>query len=141
MLSLRQKRVRTRWLDLTVILLILYVCHIVPHDHPDPGHAEHPAAPVPHANHSHLADQNTEDGTDLPKPAHHHDLAQHVDSHFLRALSNELNPISDFALQVVQFRPGPENEPNRAEWIDPGRWLHASIPILPPDSRAPPLLG
>ena len=124
-----------------MILLILYVCHIVPHDHPDPGRAEHHAAPVPHANHSHPDDQNAEDGTDLPKPAHHHDLAQHVDSHFLRALSHELNPVSDFALQVVQFHTGPENEPTGAEWIDPDRWLPASIPISPLDSRAPPLLG
>ncbi|MCK5711420.1 MAG: hypothetical protein KAI25_01750, partial [Hyphomicrobiaceae bacterium] len=141
MLSLQQKRARTRWIGFVVILLPMYVCQVVPHDHPDPGHVENHAVPTPHANHSHRTDVNEEDTPDLPKPAHHHDLAQHVDSHFLRALSHQLNPVSDFALQVVQFRPGPENEPNRAEWIDPDRWLPASIPISPLDSRAPPLLG
>jgi len=141
MLSVRRKRARTRWLDLTLILLVFYVCQIVPHNHPDPGHDEHPAALVPHANHSHPADRNTEDGTDLPRPAHHHGFTQHVDSHFHRALSHELNPVSNVALQVVQFRPGPENEPNRTEWIDPGGWFPASIPISLLDSRAPPLVS
>jgi hypothetical protein len=141
MLSLLRKQARTSGLGLTAILLVLYISHLVPHDHADPGHAEHHAAPVSHANHSHPADQNTEDGTDLPEPTHHHDLTQHIDSHLLRGLSHELNPVSDFALRVEQFRPGPENEPKRAEWTDPGRWLPASIPISPLDSRAPPPLG
>jgi hypothetical protein len=138
-------RARPGWLYLTAVLLVLYVCQIVPHDHSESGHpdhhSEHHDAPIPQGHHSHPQDIDTNDETSQPWSAHHHDLAQHVDSHFLRTPSHELKINPDFFSQVAQLRPISEDEPIRARWSDVETWVPDTIPIFPLDSRAPPVRG
>jgi hypothetical protein len=145
MLSLRKKQTRVGWLFLTAGLLVLYFCQIVPHDHRGSGHAdqhsEHHDVPIAHAHHSHSDDHDTNDETDRPEPAHHHDLAQHIDSHFIRAVSLERNIHPESALQVAQIHMVSDEEPAMERWNDLDIWIPETIPIFPLDSRAPPLHG
>ncbi len=145
MLSVRKKRTRAGWLYLSVVVLVLYVCQIIPHDHSETGQAdhysEHHGVPIPQGHHSHSHDLEIEDETGQPWPAHHHDLTQHVDSHFLRTLSHGLNINPEFALQVVQLRPISDDDSTPARWSDIDIWVPDTIPGFPLDSRAPPVRG
>jgi hypothetical protein len=145
MLSLRTKTNRAGWLYLTVILLVLYVGRTFPHDHSVSGHAGdhsgHHDTPIPDAHHSHSHDHGTSDETGPPWQPHHHHLAQHVDSHFLFAPSYDLNLNPDLAMQVAQLLPALDNKPIQSRLGDADIWVPEPIPILPLDSRAPPVRG
>ena len=145
MMILRQKQTRTRWMNLTAILLVLYVCQIFPHEHCESGHAEssseHHDLPVAHAHHPHSQDSETRDVSSQPGPEHHHDLAQHVDSYFLRTVSHKLVSKPDFALEVVQLRQISGENPSQAGWSENNDRAPRSTLILPIDSRGPPLHG
>ena len=145
MMILRQKQTRTRWLNLTAILLVLYVCQIFPHEHCETGHtessSEHHDLPVAHAHHPHSQDSETQDVASQPGPEHHHDLAQHVDSFFLRTTSHGLVFKPDFALEVVQLRPDSGENSFLTGWSENNDRAPRSTLILPIDSRGPPLHG
>ena len=138
MSALRQIRTRSYWMHLAVILPLLYIYQIIPHDHSDSGHEHHHATPIQHANHSHPAVDHDDYESELPAPAHHHDLAQHLDPHFLRILSQGLR----FAVDVDFYAALPfsahEDEPTKAVWTDPHSLLLESVLIASLHSRAPP---
>jgi hypothetical protein len=151
MMWLRQYRRRASWLGLAAVLLLAYTGQIIPHDHPDPGHAE----PLPepdrhehHKNHSHnthdahSAGEETQDAQESPESAHHHhDLDGHLDTHFLRIFTHALNSGPDVALTVIEIRGLRDREPDRANWLELDLWMPASIPIFPLDSRGPPAIA
>jgi hypothetical protein len=146
MRSLPRKPVRSSWLYVTVVVLVcLFVCQIIPHDHSGAESAdhrsEHHEAPVPHSHHSHSHDDDTGGESNTPWSAHHHDLTQHVDPHFLRTLSQDHDIDNDSALRIAELHPVIESDPVRTRWSDVDAWVPETIPILPLDSRAPPARG
>lgn len=146
MLFSRNKQVRTSWLCLAAVpLVLLYISQIVPHDHSESQHADHHSehhhSQIPDTHHSRPHNHDPKDESDQPLPVHHHDLAQHVDSHFFRAQSPKLDISPEFTVLFAQFPPIVENKPLRVKWRDFDAWVSKIIPISPLDSRAPPLRG
>lgn len=132
------------WLYLTVGLLVsLYVCQILPHDHSEFGDidhgSEHRHSPAPPSQHSGLHHAPTEDEADRPQPAHHHGLTQHVDCHCVRTQSNEMSGEPVLAVQTSQVRPVLEDEPFWAVNCIPDSGPPESRPPSPFVSRAPPV--
>jgi hypothetical protein len=128
------------WLDLALILPFLYVCQIVPHAHAEAVDLESHTVPHAHGDHSHSAVHHEEEPDGLPKPTHHHDIAQHLDPHFLRILSKELKTAPDDEVLIVQSNCICEDEMIWASWDYDDKWVLDSIPTSSLDSRAPPVL-
>jgi hypothetical protein len=137
MLYLRKKQTQTSWLYLTAILLLVYACQIVPHDHSESEHADN------HADHHHSRPHthDANDETDQRESAHHHDLTQHVDSHFFRPQLPELDITPGFPGQLAPCHPISKDESIGTTRNDADIWVPEPIPLAPLDPRAPPALG
>jgi hypothetical protein len=142
MLSLMKIRARSRWMYLTAVLVALYVGQTFPHEHCETGHADDFShdhnAPVAHAHHSHPHADETTGHDDGAVPEHHHDLARHVDSYFVRTLSpiKSINPES--TAQIAQLISGAtDGLPGAAVDVYDDR-TPDTIPVFPLDPRAPP---
>jgi hypothetical protein len=136
---------KIRWTYLTAVLVALYAGQTFPHEHCETGHADEfssdHTAPVAHAHHSHSQDHNAADESGESGPAHHHDLARHVDSYFLRTLSPVKSVDPESALQITQQFPDFRNElTGAAVDVYDGRVPHTA-PVFPLDARAPPARG
>ncbi len=100
MLDTHKNRPGTRLLDLATILALLYLCQIVPHGHFDVVHeAEDVHVSPKQDHHAHQHDDRGQhnhdhDAPDTGAPGHHHhEVAQHLDSHFVRVLMQEQDEV------------------------------------------------
>lgn len=145
MLSLTEIRARSGWMYLTAILAALYIGQTFPHEHCETGHNDGYSpdhnAPVAHAHHSHSHDPEPADGREPAGPAHHHDLARHVDSYFLRTLSPVKTVDPESALQLTQQYPDFRDEMTGAAVDVYGDCVPDTAPVFPLDARAPPARG
>lgn len=98
------------------VLLVLYASQIVPHHHPDGSHADHDLIPAhdafssrPHNDHGalpshahHTTDHHDHECASEPwDPVHHHDLAQHLDHHFVRVHNENFDGFGNFAVSAI----------------------------------------
>ena len=137
-----KNRADTWWLGLSLILPLLYLCQVVPHEHHVPVHAESHSVPIQHANHSHSHHEHSDHATDLPEQGHHHHaLAHHLDFHFLRTPSQRPNSVPNPVVQVSHLRLDAEKVSIHAEHRKLEDLIPDPIPIAPFDPRGPPLLN
>ncbi len=142
MLASWKHRAGTGWLGLALILPLLYLYQVVPHDHDVPEHAEPHSTPIHHANHSHADSEHSDHPADPPDQEHHqhhhHTLGQHLDFHLHRTLSQRPITPSGTALQVSSIILDGDSASSQARPGEPESFISDQTTISPFDPRGPP---
>jgi hypothetical protein len=142
MLDFWHRYASIRILALAVFLPLLYICQIVPHQHADFGHTDHAKTPGAHTHHSHSHDEHhhDHDKADPQGSAHHHEFAQHLDSHSLRGPTKEMRNTHAVECRVVEHYTAVDSPPRaHRSGIDPR--VPDRIPTEPIARRGPPALA